>query len=202
MSTAVFPTLVGLSFDVIRTPQWSTIIQEAASGKETRVAKRSFPRRTWELTYDLLRSDSVNLELQTLEGFFNLRQGAFDSFLFNDPDDNTVTGQAFGTGNGVATAFQLARTWGGFSEEVTAPHTVSTVYVGGVAQSGGAWSVTNWTAPSTSGGVVTFVAAPTGALTADMTYYWPVRFVDDTMTFSKFMNAMWAGKKVSFVSIV
>jgi uncharacterized protein (TIGR02217 family) len=202
VSTAVFPTLAGLSFGVVRTPSWNTYIQEAVSGKETRVARSNAPRRKYEMNYDLLRSTVTNAELQALEGFFNLRQGMFDSFLFNDVDDNSVIGQNIGIGDGVTISFQLVRSFGGFSDIVTAPHVISTVYINGTPQSGATWSVTTW--GTTNPGVLTFTSAPAGGgvITVDMTYYWPVRFTTDDINFSKFMTAMWEAQKVGFITIV
>lgn len=216
MSNAVFPSLIGLGWNVVREVQWGgkatgggTIVQENVSGKEVRVARRIIPRRQYTLSYDILRSDNVNLELQQLEQFFNNRSGMFDSFLFSDPDDSSVTGQSIGTGDGTTTTFQLVRNFDGFVEPVYAPNIVTNVYLNGVAQSGGSYSVSTWTAPSTAanggyGGLVTFTAAPPNgnAITADFTYYWPVRFMDDSVTFNKFMQTFWDNKKVSFITLI
>jgi uncharacterized protein (TIGR02217 family) len=209
MSTNVFPTLIGLGWSVTREPQWGgkqtgggTIIQESVSGKETRVARRTIPRREYSLSFDILRSDSVNLELQQLEDFFNSVSGMFDSFLFNDVDDNSVTGQLLGVGDGATTSFQLVRSFGGYVERVYAPNNVTHAYLNGVDP--GSWSFTSWTAPSVQGGVLTF-ATPPGAgvtITADFTYYWPVRFMMDSMTFSKFMQNLFECKKVGFITLI
>jgi hypothetical protein len=120
MSNAVLPALIGLTFPVEKTPVWSTKIQPGVSGKETRLGLWSYPIWQYSLSFDVLRSDS-HLELQQLVGFFNARQGAFDSWLFDDPDDNTATAQGFGSGDGTTTAFQLARAFGGATEPVKAP---------------------------------------------------------------------------------
>lgn len=113
MSNAVFPTLPGLSFDVKKAPQWSTKIQQSTSRKELRLSYDSWPVYKWTLAYDVLRASSSFNELQTLVGFFNARQGAYDSFLFSDPNDNTVVSHGFGIGDGSTTAFQLQRTAAG-----------------------------------------------------------------------------------------
>jgi hypothetical protein len=113
MSNAVFPVLPGLVWDVKKTPQWSTKLQQAASGKELRLSYYSWPIYKYTLAYEVLRQASAYLELQTLAGFFNARQGKFDSFLFQDPNDNAVTAHGFGMGDGTTTAFQLQRTAAG-----------------------------------------------------------------------------------------
>jgi uncharacterized protein (TIGR02217 family) len=321
MSTAVFPVLTGLGWDAPRTPIWNNTLQENVSGKETRLALWTYPRWQWDLTFDVLRQGTVHgaayTEFSQLAGFFNQRQGQFDTFLYTDTDDNSVTTQSIGSGDGSTTAFQLVRTFGGFVEPVLAPNAVSAVYLAGVAiptaglsaptngaltataagalgattyyvkttwttasgetlpsvetnlavlankvlnvaapgsaptgatgwnvyvsntagggsgtetkQNGGTpialgtpwveptgglvagaalpganttgWTFSSW--GSATPGVLTFagVVANATAITADFTYYWPVRFVDNQITFNKFMAALYAGKKVSLKSV-
>ncbi|MDP3124609.1 MAG: DUF2460 domain-containing protein [Thiobacillus sp.] len=117
MSDAVFPTLPGIKWNVKRTPMWNTLSEESVSGKEASVALMTYPLRKITLAYELLRAGAL-AELEQLEGFFNARRGKHDTFLYNDPDDNTVTDQSFGTGNGTTPSFALARTRGGFTEPV------------------------------------------------------------------------------------
>ncbi|MCE9561884.1 MAG: DUF2460 domain-containing protein [Planctomycetes bacterium] len=204
MSAAVFPTLAGLGWEINRTPVWKTRLQESVSGKQTSIADWSYPRWQWELTYDFLRQGTVHgsayAEFAQLAGFFNQRQGQFDSFLYQDADDDAVTGQALGTGDGTTTAFQLIRPFGGFIEPVLAPNTISHVYLNGVNQPSG-WSVSNWGVASP--GVVTFSSPPGNGvvITADFSFYFPCRFTDDTMSFAKFMSALYDAKKVAFASI-
>ncbi|MEW6563309.1 MAG: DUF2460 domain-containing protein [Pseudomonadota bacterium] len=121
MGNLVFPTLPGLMWGVSKTPQWTTKIQKAVSGKEFRSAWMSAPLYTFRLSYEVLREGSAFQELQQLAAFFNNVRGSFDSFLYSDPADNAVTAQQFGTGNGVATQFQLVRSYGGNTEAVGAP---------------------------------------------------------------------------------
>jgi uncharacterized protein (TIGR02217 family) len=180
MTYSVYPVLAGLGFDVIWTPEFSNEVQRSASGKETAIRFWSYPIRNYELTYDILRSAPTYAEQQTLLGFYNSVFARGNVFLFDDPDDDTVTGQNIGTGDGSTLAFQLQRTYGGFTEPIYAPHTVSKVYVDGVDQVG-FWTNTDYT--STTPGIVTFSGghAPAAgkAVTADFTYYFPCRFSDD-----------------------
>jgi uncharacterized protein (TIGR02217 family) len=196
MSNAIFPALAGLEYPVVRTPIFRTLIQQSTSGKETRAALWTYPRWKWTLSFNFLRDDSNN-EFRTLLGFFLARQGAFDSFLFDDADDRQVTGQPIGQGAGSQTAFQLVRSLGGFTEPVFAPHIVSSVYVNGIALPPGGWTV------NAGAGMLTLFSPPaSGAeVTADFTYYWPVRFLADDNDFSKFMNRLWEQKKLEFESL-
>jgi uncharacterized protein (TIGR02217 family) len=199
MSTAVFPTLPGLGFSVIRTPIWSNQIQQSVSGKKTSVALWSYPRHRWTLTYNYLRGDASLAEFQTLFGFFNARQGQFDTFQYQDADDNAVTGQQIALGDGATTAFQLYRVFAGNAEPIYAPHTVSKVYVDGVDKPGH-WTVTSW--GDAAPGIVTFDSAPASgkAITADFTYYWPCRFTTDLQDFEKFLFQLWKANGISFES--
>lgn len=179
MSNAVFPVLPGLAWDRKRTPQWSTLVQKAVSGRETRAALWQYPLYAWELTYEFLRADAARAELQTLVGFFNARRGAFESFLYEDPADNAVAGQVLGLGDGGNRDFPLARSQGGFTQPVDALKALGAVYLAGSPTS----------AYSVSGTVLTFNTAPGSGVvvTADFSFYWRVRFSEDTAEFSEFM---------------
>jgi hypothetical protein len=78
--------------------------------------------------------------------------------------------------------FPLLRTVGAYSEQVQAANVVSAVYINGVAQAGGSWAVTN-------GNQIAFAAAPaSGAMiTADFSYYFVCRFLDDVHDYEEFM---------------
>src|SRR5690349_2200264 len=100
MSTQTFPSLTGLGWSVKRTPLWKSRVQEAISGKATYLADWSFPKWQWEITFEFLRHAGTNQqvtnfqgqtynEFQSLAGFFDSRQGKFDSSLYQDPDDNS-----------------------------------------------------------------------------------------------------------------
>jgi hypothetical protein len=49
-------------------------------------------------------------------GVIATTKGRADTFLFNDPNDNTVSLAQFGTGDGTTTAFQIARPIGGAAQ--------------------------------------------------------------------------------------
>lgn len=205
MSTQVFPSLSGLTFNIERTIEWNTQVQEAISGKETRIAYWSAARYTWTLAFEFLRSSTSFNEFQNLFGFMSARQGRFDSFLYTDPEDFSSTGNQLGVGDSTVRAFQLLRRFGGSSaiaEPVLAPNAVTLVTVAGSSISSTQFSVSQW--GSTVPGVITFSTfAPSGgqAVTADMSYYFPCRFDDDVGTYVEFMSKLWENKKVIFRSI-
>lgn len=205
MSTSIFPALAGLGWSVARSELWKTRSQEAISGKETRIADWSYPRHQWTLGFDFLRQGALSgatyAEFALLAGFFNLRQGSYDSFLYADVDDNAVTNQALATGDGATTSFPFVRSFGGFVEPILAPNVVSHVYFNGVAQSTGSYTVNGW--GSASPGTLVFAAAPGSgvSIAADFSFYFPCRFAADQMDFEKFMAALYSAKKVAFTSL-
>lgn len=197
MSNALYPDFPGVSFRTRYEPTWKTEVQESVSGRETRVGWWSYPRYRIDLDYEVLRADSL-AEFQTLIGFFNARGGRRQSFLFDDPVDNAVTAQVFGTGVAGVTQYQLVRTFGGFVEPVTAPKVAGrTIYINGIAQTEGAGvSINNDT------GVVTFSSPPTAGATLSWTggYYRRVRFSDDYMSVRQFTVDLWSGR-VSLMTV-
>lgn len=207
MSSNVLPSYIGLKWKRKRSPNWDTIVQPAVSGFETRIALRPQPKWSWELGYAYLGSGvlngQTNTDFQNLAGFYNGVNGMFNTFLFTEPDDSTVSGQQFGTGDGTNLSFQLVRTMGGFIETILAPHTVSAVYVDGVSVDGANWSVSLW--GTANPGIVTFGSghAPANgkAVTADFSYYWPVRFDSDNYEFSNDMNKVWSMDKITFTQV-
>lgn len=197
MSNAIFPAFPGLKEDVSRTPQWSTTSKSSVSQREFRSANASYPLYKYKLSYEVLRQTTGFTEFTELTGFFNARRGSFDSFLYVDPDDNTVTAQTIGVGDGANKLFQLARTFGGFVEPVFDANSTPLIYVNGVLKT----LTTDYTISAT--GLVTFVAAPGAALpvTWTGTYYRRVCFTQDTAEFSKFMQNLWTLKTLEFVSV-
>lgn len=196
MSNTIFPTLLGLGWTFDRAPKFNNVIQEAVSGAQTAIGLWLYPKAEYTLNYDMLRADS-NLEFQTLYAFFCMVRGRFDTFLFEDTDDYSVVAQALGDGDDAQLDFQLVRTMQGksgyaFVEPIIAPNTVSHVYIDGVEQMSG-WAVS-------SAGVITFDVAPGAglAVTATFTYYWRCRFLDEIMTYSKFVSQIYSVSGLRF----
>lgn len=95
MTLPVYPVLPGLTFTVVKTPKFNTLVQPAPDFYEVRIAQTINPAWSFTLIYDFLHdfpwgSFTTVSELRTLMGFFNWMGGKFRSFLFDDPDDNFV----------------------------------------------------------------------------------------------------------------
>lgn len=190
MSNQVFPTLPGLGFTFVKRPKFYSQVQWSATYRRTSISYTPYPVFDYDLTVDILRTMTPFSELQTLMGFFTNRQGKFDSFLIDDPDDDLVTDQAIGTGDATTLAFQMVRTYGAFVQPVfdiknSGPTPI--VKVAGVVI-----DPANYTIGYNSSGMLTFAGghAPGAAqaITATFGYYWRVSFADDTMDFEKFMK--------------
>jgi uncharacterized protein (TIGR02217 family) len=205
--TAIFPSLPGLGWSVVKSPRFATRIQRAVNGRELRALDQPNPIWSWTLTYPLLRDRSDARtplgpgigydELRTLAGFFLQQQGALQPFLFDDPTDNAVTAQPLGAGDSSRAVFQLLRTMGSFAEPVTAPNAVSAIYFDGILQPAADYTVDAAT------GLVTFAAPPPAGriVTADFTYFFRVRFADDTAEFENFMLQLWQARQIKLQSV-
>lgn len=203
MTSFVYPVLQGLTFDVLRTPQWHTEKQAALSGKRSTLAYMRYPLIHFEHVYSVLRDDLTLSQLKQIVGLFNACQGSFDTFLFTDPDFNTFTAanqQQIGIGDGTTKVFQLVAYYQnsggpGYGELVQNVNGTPTIYVNGAAQgSGYALGPT---------GIVTFNTAPASGATINWSgsFYYRCAFDEDKLDLSKFMNQWWAIKKLPFTSV-
>jgi uncharacterized protein (TIGR02217 family) len=198
MTTPVFPQLPGQGWPLTRSPIWRTGIQTTQSGREMRAAYMSYPLYKWSATFEVLRNSASFPEFQQLLAFFNECQGSFAVFNFTDPDDNFVTAQGFGVGDGVTTSFQLAKSFGGYVEPVLAPEVVSQITVAGtVVPFPSGWSL------NVNTGIVTFTTAPANgaALAWTGNFYYPCRFLADTYDFDRTMSTFYGAKKLEFQSV-
>jgi uncharacterized protein (TIGR02217 family) len=205
-------TIPGIAWPLSKTPTMQTRIQRAVSGRELRAVDYFSPLWQFQLTFAILRDGSDARgsgpgsgynELRSLLALCTACYGAYGTFLFSDPSDNAVTGQSLGTGNASQSTFQLQRTLGpspSFTEPVYAVNTLSAVYLNGIVQNPSSHSCA---AGLNSTGVLTFTAPPPfgAAVTADFSYYFRCRFVDDSQQFSYFSYQLWELKKLSFISV-
>ena len=190
------PFLPGLGWSVHRRPTFDTIVAPHPSGAEVRLALWQNALWEFELSYDALASNAAypgvwTDTLQTLMGFYLARGGARGSFLFIDPDFNSMTGQGIGAGDGTTVAFSFVRTFGGQIEPIGWVTAVAAVYLNGVATASG-WTV--------SGNTITFASPPASGvvISADFSYGFVCRFLEDTLDFEEFMDNLWQLKSLKF----
>lgn len=198
MSNAVLLPTIGYKLDADKCPMWSTSVAWSRSKTRYAVQQQVYPIWTIDLTVEVLRDITGTDEAKNLMGFFNLRAGAFDSFLYTDPDDNAVTDRQFGVRDGVTTQFQLTRDFGGFTEPVQNVNVLTNIKSNGVALANPA----DYTINST--GLVTLTSAGTNghALTWTGTYYWRVVFNEDKLAFRKMFQTLWELKKLPLIGSV
>jgi uncharacterized protein (TIGR02217 family) len=207
-------TIPGIAWPIAKTPTMQTRIQRAVSGRELRAVDYPSPLWQFQLSLAVLRDNSDTRagagfgagysELRPLLALYTACYGAYGTFLFSDPSDNTVTGQNLGSGNANQTTFQLQRTLAAnpsFTEPIVAVNTISAVYLNGIIQNPSSYGCA---VGLNSTGVLTFFSPPPPGvvISADFTYYFRCRFVDDSQQFSYINYQVWELKKFNFISVL
>jgi hypothetical protein len=212
VSSLVYPTLPGLTYEVVRTPILETGVQTALSRKRSTIQYMLYPVISFELTYSVLRDvgapayTSTTSEIKQLVGLFLQLYARWDTFLFTDPDFNTILSsapQTFAIANGGAGPYQIVASYEnpggpGASELIQNLSGTPVLYDNGAAISG-----SNYTLGPT--GQVTFNSGhfPTNGDTLSWSGSWYYRcaFDEDKFTATKFMNKLWSNKSVKFTSV-
>lgn len=206
MSNLLFPgsrdsgvSLPGLGFTWHKIPNFNTNVKQAVSGPSVRNALMPYPIWGFQGEYDILEDASgAASSLKTLMGFFLQMKGQFDTFLFKDNDDYSVTaGPTTFPADGVTTQFEFARTLGGFVEKVGQVDVGKTlhVYRNGVLINPSAYTVTM---PNL---IVFSVAPAAGTITADFEFFFVCKFKADSMDFEKFADKFWQLQTIEFESV-
>lgn len=167
-----------IAFGATGGPAYATDIVELASGHEQRNLRWAAARARYNVAHGV----KTQAQLEALIAFFRARKGRAHGFRFKDWQDYRAAGQALGTGDGAATAFQLVKhyTSGAVTEtRVIKKPVAGTVklYLDAVEQAGG-WTVNAAT------GVVSFSVAPGNgvAVSADCEFDVPARFGTDHLS--------------------
>lgn len=193
MSNAVFPILPGLKLELSKTPTWSTRAKQSLSGREVRASYWSYPTIKYELSYEVLRTYTATSELAEIIGFFNARKGSFDSFLYNDPQDNAVVDQGLGLVQAGVLSYQLVRNQGGHVAPVGCTNGASVIKANDTVVSAATYSIND-------AATLTFTTLPAvnATLTWTGSYYARVKFSQDAMEFDRFTALLWGAKKIQF----
>jgi hypothetical protein len=201
----VFPTLPGLGWPVHRRPTFRTIVAKHPSGGDVRTPLRQFPLWEFEVAFEALAASAAGFpnllanSLQTLMGFFLYKGGAQNTFLFIDADFNADTAVPLGVGDGTTTQFLFLRRVGGSIEPVSWVVGVPTVYLNGVAQSDSTWSLVQ---PNVLAFNSDATPADGAVVTADVSYGFLCRFVDDAPDFNQMMWNLWEAKSIKFRQVL
>jgi uncharacterized protein (TIGR02217 family) len=193
MALQLLPSLRGLAWPVTRSPQFSSLPQEAVSGKDNPIQLWPFPRYHYEQTYSVLRISAG--EFAQLMAFFNLAGGKAGAWLYNDPNDNAATDQIIGIGDGTRTQFGLVRNLGGAIEPVFAPAPAPVIKLNGAPTGAFILGTT---------GLITMSSPPGAGVQVSWTgtFYWVCRFDDDRIDFRQTMADFYDLQKLAFTTAV
>lgn len=195
MTLPIFPDLLGVAWDTVKSAEFRTNVFETLSGVELRYASRKSPRYTFKLSLTSLMQDEAFDDVKKLLGFMLARKGKNDAFLYLDPNDNRVVDQLIGIGNGVETQFQLIREYGVGddvgSDVVNNVKQLESLLVNGVYMS----------AIISDTGLITFSIPPANNAEVRWTgsYYYRVRFAEDKYDITQLMYGLHECKDISFV---
>jgi hypothetical protein len=193
MALAVFPTLLGLGFPVVKRPIFSTLVSPASSGIEVRVANYTAAILEWDLPFTWLSQRQAQPDFEKLYGLYLQSLGQWGAFLYKDPDDYFTRDPAnydvqgsvqFGVGDGFSHYFALGTNIGGGYEEVSDPDVITSI---------------SPTPTSITDGLAYYASAPgLGVpLMVNMTYKFRVRFATDESDFEYFLKDVWENKKLT-----
>lgn len=165
------------------TPQTET----SANGREFTTTQETYPRTRFSFGY----AGMTKADISTLLDFWNTHKAKTDSFLFEDPEDKTVTLETVGSANGSVLSWQLGRSRSSgpvaFLQPIFDLNGAPLIYVGGVLRTSG------YTVSAT--GMLTFTTAPTsGQVAWSGGFYHRCRFDMGDMTASQFTQTLHKSK--------
>lgn len=167
--------------------QFLTVVSEGESGKEQRYQKWLRPRRTFRVKLDARQATETN----NIWRFYTRHKGSFDTFLFQNPNENPVTAETVGSGDGVKSVFYL----GGSVDFATGDLIVvaaSAVITRSVKGTGDYLSFTAFTIDNATGAVTTNSVLPSGdVLRANYNFQYRIRFRDDQLSREAFTGELW-----------
>jgi uncharacterized protein (TIGR02217 family) len=165
-------------------PERKTEIVTLGSGFEERNAVWANSRRRFDAGYGVKTLD----DLHAVIAFFEARLGRLHGFRYKDWSDfkscapgatPAPTDQPLGSGDSTTTTFQLAKTY--TSGPASWTRLIKKPVAGTLRLAvNGAEQTTGFTVDTTTG-LVTFAAAPSGALTAGFAFDTPARFDTDQL---------------------
>lgn len=133
MTLIVYPNKIfGISPNLVKTPQLSTLTPESAAGIGPRISQMRNPLWNFQLVYEYLSNNASSIasapgnpnytksELETMLGFFLNNLGQSGEFLLDDPEDDGLDG----SGNPITQTLQLI-------EDTSQPISAAAVATGG-----------------------------------------------------------------------
>lgn len=202
----IYPSLAGLAYPLKWIPRFFNMATKTtASGADVDLPLWPYPLHDFELQYEFLRNGSAMPEFQTLQGFISDIGGTSGRFLFLNPWDNAIAGQAIGTGDGSTTTFTLVRTFGAGGFGGTEPvgyvnRSTLNVYDNGTLKAFGTDYVFDGEIPCQQ--AINFATPPAAghAITADISYWYYCKFAENQQELAQQMATYWSAPKVQIRS--
>lgn len=167
--------------------RYLTIVSEGESGIEQRYQKWLRPKRTFRVKLDARQAT----ESDQIWRFYTRRKGSYDTFMFQNPNENPVTAETIGSGDGVKTVFYLGQSVDFATGDLIAV-SGSEALTRSVGGSGDFLPFSSYTIDSGVGTVTTNSVLPSGdVLRANYRFYYRVRFKDDNLTREAFTGELW-----------
>jgi uncharacterized protein (TIGR02217 family) len=189
--------------------------QVALSGKRSTMAYQQFPLIHFELIFSILRDDISTSDLKALVGLFNALQGRYDTFLFSDPDFNTIPSSApaqfatVGVSDTTSTVYQLVATYEnsggpGYAEMIQNLNGTPVIYGNGTTIPSGHYTLNPTVGGGAIPGGVQFSTLPSAGtvLSWSGSFYYRCAFDEDKLELTKFMNQWWSIKKLPFTEVL
>lgn len=166
-----FPDIRRFAWNSVKQQKWNTTVQRSASGKVRTMTNQLYPEWTITATLPAITDE----EARVLLGFVAGLKGAYEPFLWLDPEDYKAEGVRLMPVNDY---YQAMIVMGDYSEPAEHIENV-TIFVDGIRQKPEAYTVSN--------GIIRFKqdVAPTAKVIAWYTYYWKVMLADDGLTINK-----------------
>lgn len=185
MSNEVFAFTLDTPFD--EDVRFYTVVSESENGKEQRYQKWLSPKRTFTIQ---LNSRQIT-ETNNIWRFYTRRKGSFDTFLFINPNENPVTAETVGSGDGVKTVFYLGQAVDfGSGDLIVVP--ASEAITRSIKGTGDYLPFSTYSIDDTTGAVTPNSTLPSGdVLRANYNFYYRCRFADDTLTREAFTGELW-----------
>lgn len=164
--------------------RYMTIVSESEGGAEQRYQKWQKPKRTFRLK---LRARGLT-EADQIWRFYTRHKGSFDSFLFQNPNENPVSAETVGSGDGSKTIFYLGgKVDVGTGDLIVTPS--SAVLTKSVGGTGDYLTYSTYTINENTGQITTSPAVPSGdVLRASYNFRYRCRFKDDNLNREAFTS--------------
>ncbi|MCH7291021.1 DUF2460 domain-containing protein [Acinetobacter sp. ANC 3926] len=210
MSNELFPELPGLEWDLTKTPTFNTKIMTSVNGRELRASYQAVPKYEISMSYAFLRENKNRKEFQILESFFLARRGAFDSFLFQMPDDFEF--DCTFVGDGVTKTFQLYKQLNNLKIPIgntfspTQPtnpkmwKAYDSKLMWDINQDKLMWDNTYMQVTSDGKVVLSSPLEEGVVINVKGIFYYRCRFKDDEQQYANFMHKLWKASKVELIA--